>query len=120
VLGDFAQQLAYEVVAFEAVDADGVPIYHTNVLMCVGTSFAAVCSACIRENERAAVLDALRATGHAIVDLSMEQLGEFAGNMLELRSAHSQRTRQDHAAGDAPVSGFGRQRRCMIPRAVNH
>jgi hypothetical protein len=87
VLGDFAQQLDYDVVAFEAVDAAGAAIYHTNVLMCIGTQFAAVCSACIREDERAAVIDALRTTGHAIVDLSMEQLAAFAGNMLELRSA---------------------------------
>ncbi|HEY7640248.1 MAG TPA: arginine deiminase-related protein [Steroidobacteraceae bacterium] len=87
VLGDFAQQLDYDIVSFEATDAAGVPIYHTNVLMCVGTRFAAVCSACIREDERAAVLDTLRNTGHTIVELTMQQLGEFAGNMLELRSA---------------------------------
>lgn len=87
VLGDFAQQLDYEIVVFEAVDAAGAPIYHTNVLMCVGTRFAAVCSACIREDERDAVLDAFRRTGHTIVDLSMEQMGSFAGNMLELRTA---------------------------------
>lgn len=91
VLGDFAQQLDYDVVAFEAVDAAGAAIYHTNVLMCIGTQFAAVCSACIREDERAAVINALRTTGHAIVDLSMEQLAAFAGNMLELRSARTGR-----------------------------
>jgi len=91
VLGDFAQQLDYDLVAFEAVDAAGAAIYHTNVLMCIGTRFAAVCSACIREDERAAVIDALRTTGHSIVDLSMEQLAAFAGNMLELRSARSGR-----------------------------
>jgi hypothetical protein len=91
VLGDFAQQLDYDVVAFEALDAAAAAIYHTNVLMCVGTRFAAVCSACIREDERAAVLDALRTTGHAIVDLSMEQLVTFAGNMLELRSTQGDR-----------------------------
>jgi hypothetical protein len=55
--------------------------------MCVGARFAAICPDCIREDERAAVLDALRSTGHAIVELSMEQLAAFAGNMLELRSA---------------------------------
>src|SRR5690606_29538207 len=44
VLRDFAQQLDYEIVAFEAFDAGGFPIYHTNVLMCIGTRFAAVCS----------------------------------------------------------------------------
>lgn len=90
VLGDFAQQLDYDIVSFEATDSAGVPIYHTNVLMCVGTRFAAVCSACIREDERAAVLDVLRSTGHTIVELTMQQLGEFAGNMLELRSARGE------------------------------
>jgi hypothetical protein len=90
VLGDFAQQLEYDIVSFEATDAAAVPIYHTNVLMCVGTRFAAVCSACIREDERAGVLDTLRSTGHTIVELTMQQLGEFAGNMLELRSARGE------------------------------
>jgi hypothetical protein len=87
VLGDFAQQLDYDVVAFEAHDAQGAAIYHTNVLMCVGTRFAAVCSECIREQERAAVLDALRATDHVLIDLTMEQMTQFAGNMLELKTA---------------------------------
>jgi hypothetical protein len=87
VLGDFAQQLDYDVVAFEAADANGAPIYHTNVLMCVGARFAAICPDCIRADERGAVLDALRRTGHELVELSMEQLAAFAGNMLELRSA---------------------------------
>ncbi len=89
VLGDFAQQLDYDIVAFEAFDAAGAAIYHTNVLMCVGTRFAAVCSACIRADERAAVIDALSSTGHTIVDLTLEQLAAFAGNMLELRSPRS-------------------------------
>ena len=44
---DFAQRLDYEVAAFAAVDARGLPIYHTNVLMSVGTRFAAVCVDCI-------------------------------------------------------------------------
>jgi hypothetical protein len=89
VLGDFAQQLDYEVVAFEGRDADGAPIYHTNVLMSVGARFAVVCSASIREDERGAVVDALRTTGHTIVDLGMEQMAAFAGNLLELQSTRT-------------------------------
>ena len=89
VLGDFAQQLDYEVVAFEGHDAGGAAIYHTNVLLSVGRGYAAICSECIREDERAAVLDTLRTTGHGVVDLSFEQMGAFAGNMLELRSARA-------------------------------
>jgi hypothetical protein len=86
VLGDFAQQLDYDVVAFEAFDPNGAPIYHTNVMMSVGTSFAVVCSASIRDDERGGVLDALRSSGRTIVDLDFEQMLGFAGNLLELRS----------------------------------
>jgi len=87
VLGDFAQQLDYEIVAFEAADANGVPIYHTNVMMAVGERFAAVCSASIREDKRADVVEMLGRTGHAVLDLSHEQVLAFAGNMLELATA---------------------------------
>lgn len=86
VLGDFAQRLDYDVVTFEATDAAGVAIYHTNVLMCIGTRFAAVCSPAIREDARASVLGALRHSGHAVLELSFEQMNAFAGNMLELKN----------------------------------
>jgi len=89
VLGDFAQQLDYDIVAFEAHDAGGAAIYHTNVLMSVGERFAAVCSSAIREDEKAAVLQSLRATGRAVIDLSLEQMAAFAGNMLELSSTRT-------------------------------
>jgi hypothetical protein len=86
-LGDFAQQLDYEVVSFDAVDAGGVPIYHTNVLMCLGESFAVLCSATIRDAaHRAAVLKIIGESGHDLIDITLEQMAAFAGNMLELRN----------------------------------
>jgi hypothetical protein len=88
VLGDFAQRMDYDVVAFEAVDRDGTPIYHTNVLMNVGEKFAVICDGAItREDQRAAVLERLESTGHQIIRLDFDQLEAFAGNMLELRAA---------------------------------
>lgn len=87
VLGDFAQQLDYDIVAFEANDANGKAIYHTNVLMSVGERFAAVCLAAIREDERDGVLNQLRGSGRLVVDLSHDQMNSFAGNMLELGSS---------------------------------
>ncbi|MFO7305913.1 MAG: arginine deiminase-related protein [Gammaproteobacteria bacterium] len=90
VLRDFAQQLDYEIVAFEAFDAGGFPIYHTNVLMCIGTRFAAVCSSAIRPDQRDGVLESLLASGRTIVDLTFDQLDGFAGNMLELHTAQGQ------------------------------
>ncbi len=86
-LGDFAQQLDYQIVAFGASDAAGAPIYHTNVVMCVGTRFAAICAEAIDDPaRRAAVLRILADTGHEIVTISRAQMEAFAGNMLELRS----------------------------------
>jgi hypothetical protein len=91
-LGDFAQRMDYEVVAFEAVDRNGVAIYHTNVLMNVGEVLAVICAAAIADSsQREAVLTRLTETGHEIIDLSFDQLDAFAGNMLELRSKDGDR-----------------------------
>ena len=91
-LGDFAQRMDYDVVSFDAVDRDGVPIYHTNVLMNVGEKVAVICDAAIpREEQRAAVLQRLADSGHDVVSLSHDQLDAFAGNMLELRSGEGTR-----------------------------
>jgi hypothetical protein len=86
-LGDFAQQLDYEVVSFEAGDAEGEAIYHTNVLLCIGERFAVLCAVSIRdEARRAAVRRILEDSGHDLIDIDFGQLAAFAGNMLALRS----------------------------------
>ena len=91
-LGDFAQQLDYDVVAFEATDRDGAPIYHTNVMMSVGEDLAIICEESIRDEEqRAAVRKSLEMSGHAIISLSYAQMESFAGNMLELKSNTGER-----------------------------
>jgi len=91
-LGDFAQRMNYEVVTFDAVDSDGVPIYHTNVLMNVGEKLAVICDAAVpREDQRTAVLAQLHDSGHDVVSLSYAQLEAFAGNMLELRNNQGER-----------------------------
>ena len=92
VLGEFAQRMDYDVVAFDAVDKDAVPIYHTNVLMNIGETIAVICTEAIaRDDQREAVLERLKDTGHEIVSLSYDQLDAFAGNMLELRSTTGDR-----------------------------
>jgi hypothetical protein len=85
VLGEFAQQLDYELMTFDAVDAGGAAVYHTNVLMAIGTSFAVVCSeSIVNVTHRAAVLSKLRSTDHAIVEITLAQMAQFAANVLEL------------------------------------
>jgi hypothetical protein len=83
-LGEFAQLLDYDIVAFEAADASGTPIYHTNVMMSIGSAFAAVCLEAIRADQRDAVARSLTDTGHKIVELTQAQINAFAGNILEL------------------------------------
>jgi hypothetical protein len=91
-LGEFSQRMDYEIVAFDAVDPDGAPIYHTNVLMNVGEQLATICSEAIQDrSQRAAVLRSLSDSGHDIMELSFAQLAAFAGNMLELRTASGHR-----------------------------
>lgn len=90
-LGDFAQRMDYDVVAFDALDRHGVPIYHTNVMMSVGEKLAIICDAAIASHQRAAVLARLHDSGHDSVRLNFNQLEAFAGNMLELRNNKNRR-----------------------------
>lgn len=89
VLAVLAQQIGYEVHLFDAVDRHGQPIYHTNVMMWVGTMLAGVCLESIRDVDmRRALLAELRATGRSVIELGQAQLNAFAGNMLELRDCN--------------------------------
>lgn len=84
-LAEFARALGYATLAFRAVDRAGRPIYHTNVLLAVGTRFAALCGAAIADaTELSAVRERLERSGREILDLTFEQLDAFAGNLLEL------------------------------------
>jgi len=84
-LAAFARDLRYEVVTFSAVDAAGRAIYHTNVVLSVGTRFAALCTASIADaTERGRVVASLEASGRTVIDLSRRELESFAANVLEL------------------------------------
>ena len=88
-LEDFANQLGYRICAFDSVDRNGDPIYHTNVMMMVGESVAVICAQSIPDQQqRQMVLHRLEQTGHSIVQLTFDQMDSFAGNMLELRDAN--------------------------------
>lgn len=90
-LAEFGRALEYETVAFDAADRHGRPIYHTNVMLALGSSFAAVCAGAIAPHDRRRVLDRLAATGREILDLTFEQLHAFAGNALELEARDGRR-----------------------------
>ncbi|MGJ9374279.1 citrulline utilization hydrolase CtlX [Nesterenkonia sp. CF4.4] len=85
LFSEFCHDFDYAPVLFDATDADGVPVYHTNVMMSVGTDLALISSEMIRDRvQREHVLGVLRDSGRTVVELSEAQVGSFAGNCLEL------------------------------------
>src|SRR6266550_3218780 len=88
VIQRFADDFGYEAVTFTSVGLDNQPIYHTNVMMCVGSEFAMVGLAMIPNKlERQQVRARLEASGKEIVELAPEQVANFAGNAIELHDS---------------------------------
>ncbi len=92
---EFCEDFDYAPVIFEAfqtVDSERKLIYHTNVMMCLGETFAVICSDCIDDKkERKMVLDNLKENGKEVILITESQMNNFAGNMLELRGANDKR-----------------------------
>ena len=85
VLERFCTDFSYEPMAFDAVDSDGIPVYHTNVMACVGTDVALVALELIADpHRREEVRERLTVNGRRVVELTEEQVREFAGNAVEL------------------------------------
>jgi len=88
----FCTVFGYEPVVFDAVDPDGVPIYHTNVMMCIGTDFALIgLDAIVPETRRAEIAQRILDSGRALIPLTHEQVASFAGNAIELRGTDGER-----------------------------
>lgn len=86
LLDEWADRLGYDYCSFEATDADGTPIYHTNVMMCIGSRYAIVCLDAIPDiEERMNLIEVLEESGKEIFEITLEQMESFAGNMLELQ-----------------------------------
>lgn len=96
VLDEWSRALGYEPVVFDAGDRNGVPLYHTNVLMCIGARAAIVGAEAIVPRDRQRVLDRLEATGREIIEIGQDAVARFAGNVLELAT-------WDEALGDCAV-----------------
>lgn len=77
--------------AFQTVEGERKLIYHTNVMMCIGETFAVICSECIDDKkERKMVLDTLKQDGKEVILITEKQVNSFAGNMLEVKGANNQ------------------------------
>ena len=93
---EWARQMDYEAVIFDALDAQGRPYYHTNVLMWIGSRCLMCCAAAIADADRARVVASLRRSGRECIEIDRTAVDAFAGNMLELAT-------WDEALGDATV-----------------
>ncbi|GHM99093.1 hypothetical protein WSM22_05830 [Cytophagales bacterium WSM2-2] len=82
-------QLGYKPVHFVAHDKKEKEIYHTNVMMCIGNQFTVICLESITNStKRKVVFESLNNSGLEIIEISLEQMNCFAGNMLLLRGAN--------------------------------
>ncbi|MBV4359350.1 citrulline utilization hydrolase CtlX [Pinibacter aurantiacus] len=85
VLEDFCDKAMYQPEAFEAVDKNGSAIYHTNVMMCVGDRYVVICLDSIHiASERDHVINTIKHSGKELVDITLDQMNHFAGNMLQV------------------------------------
>lgn len=96
VLEEWSREMGYEPCVFSAFDRAGVPLYHTNVLMCVGARVVVIGTEAVAPADRGRVLESLRASGREVVEISHDEIERFAGNMLELAT-------WDEALGDSSV-----------------
>jgi hypothetical protein len=79
-------------VVFHALDKQGQPIYHTNVMMALGKDFVVICLECIPdEDKRQELLQTFKETGKDVVEISLAQVDHFAGNMLEVMGDQNNR-----------------------------
>ena len=87
VLEEWSSKMGYDYFLFHAEDMNGNPIYHTNVMMSVGEQLAVVCLDAITDiEERMSLIELLEESDKEIVEISLEQMNEFAGNMLQLHT----------------------------------
>lgn len=88
---EFCEDFEYTPIIFEAyqtVEGERKHIYHTNVMMCIGDTFAVICGDCIDDkSERKMVLSNLKEDGKEIILITEEQLNNFAGNMLQVEGS---------------------------------
>ena len=99
---ELAERLDYKAVIFTAVDEEGQEIYHTNVMMALGETFAIICLDVIVDiMERQEVIEVLEDSGKEIIEISIDQMMQFAGNMLQVRGQDSSYLVMSQAAYDS-------------------
>lgn len=83
----FCEKLQYEAICFTSSDEQNNLVYHTNVMLTIGDTFAVICLESIKtKKEQVLVKEKLENTGHEIIDITFAQMNAFAGNMLQVKN----------------------------------
>lgn len=84
----WADSMGYTPVMFKASDMGGIPIYHTNVMMHIGTGYAVVCLDAVKDDvQRELLSETIHKSGKELVAITLEQMNQFAGNMLQVHNS---------------------------------
>ena len=84
---NFSKKMGFSSIAFQAKDASGSDVYHTNVIMSLGEKIAVLCEDAIPANfEKKKIISSLKNSGHEIINITLDQMTSFAGNVLEVIS----------------------------------
>ncbi|MFZ4103962.1 MAG: citrulline utilization hydrolase CtlX [Sediminibacterium sp.] len=82
---DWCDKMQFNPIAFKSVDDKAQPIYHTNVMMCMGDQFVVICLESITDEvEKQILLESFLQTNKEVISISQDQLNHFAGNMLQV------------------------------------
>jgi hypothetical protein len=96
----------FKPVLFQSHDREGRAVYHTNVLLCLGSDFAVICLEAVDPPSRDDLHARLGQSGRELIEITLDQMHEFCGNMLELENSRGDRlvvgsSRADRAFTDA-------------------
>jgi hypothetical protein len=107
----FSTHFNFEPMVFDARDGDGKPVYHTNVLMCIATSFAMIGLDMMTDaRRRSEIVSRLERSGRDVLPLSNAQIQKFCGNALELQG----RDRRILALSTTALDALSERQRAVI------
>jgi hypothetical protein len=109
---EWSALMRYEAMLFDARGSGGTPIYHTNVMLSIGSHWAVVCAEAIDTADRDRVLQRLGASGREIIRITLPAMSGFGANILELRGT-------DASGGERSVLALS-ERACSALQQLDH
>ncbi|PWJ42628.1 citrulline utilization hydrolase CtlX [Sediminitomix flava] len=116
VLEEITASLGYETVFFSSFDQNGGSIYHTNVMLSVGSKFAVLCDQSVTDAEELATLKAsFEKTGRTLICVNFEQMNSFCCNILEVRN---EKDELFVAMSDTAFNAFTEEQKAVINQSA--